>query len=162
MLQLSSAKKLAEYIKTLTMNIKNTFLLILVLNITSSIAQDKTLTSPKEAREFSQKCSNLFKDNKISQFFGELRPYWPLPENEINGLEEKTIQYINLLQSRFGKIEGVVKVKEEVINDFAIRETFILKFENSAIRLIYTYYKNNSGWVLNAFKWDDSFSEEFK
>jgi hypothetical protein len=28
--------------------------------------------------------------------------------------------------------------------------------------VIYTYYKNNSGWILNEFKWDDSFAEEFK
>ena len=69
---------------------------------------------------------------------------------------------MNLLQARFGKTENVVKVNEEVIKDFAVKETYILKFENSAIRLIFTYYKNNSGWIINAFKWDDSFSEEFR
>jgi hypothetical protein len=49
-----------------------------------------------------------------------------------------------------------------VIADFSIRETYIIRFENTAIRVIYTYYKNNSGWILNEFKWDDSFAEEFK
>jgi hypothetical protein len=85
-----------------------------------------------------------------------------LPENEIGSLEEKTIQYMNILQGRFGKVEGVVKLKEETIGDFAIKETYILRFENSAIRLMYTYYKNKNGWILNTFKWDDSFFEEFK
>lgn len=144
------------------MNTKVASVLILLLTITSVIAQEKTLTNVKEAKELSVRCSNLFKDNKIGDFFKVLRPYWPLPENEIGSLEEKTIQYMNILQGRFGKVEGVVKLKEETIGDFAIKETYILRFENSAIRLMYTYYKNKNGWILNTFKWDDSFFEEFK
>lgn len=126
-------------------------------------AQEKFFKSADEARAFSQKTANYFKDNsKVPEFFKEIKKYWPLPQNEIDGLEEKTVQYMNLLQARFGKTESVVKVNEEVIKDFAVKETYILKFENSAIRLIFTYYKNNNGWIINAFKWDDSFSEEFR
>jgi hypothetical protein len=69
---------------------------------------------------------------------------------------------MELLQSRFGAVEGVLKIKEEKINDFAIRETYILRFENQAIRLVYIYYKNKKGWILNTFKWDDEFYQEFK
>lgn len=124
-------------------------------------AQTKTLTSDVDAKLLSKKCAILFKDNKIDLVFKELKPYWPLPENELNSFENKTEQYINLLTGRFGNTETVVKIKEETIKDFAIRETYILKFEKSAIRLIFTFYKNNTGWILNAFKWDDSFTEEF-
>ena len=144
------------------MKTKIAFVLLLLLTITSTIAQEKTLATIKETKELSARCSNLFKENKLGDFFKVLRPYWPLPENEIGSLEEKTIQYMNMLQSRFGKVEGVIKLKEETIGDFAIKETYILRFENSAIRLMYTYYKNKKGWILNTFKWDDSFYEEFK
>jgi hypothetical protein len=144
------------------MKSKMVFLLVLLSTITSAIAQEQTLATAKEAKELSVRCSNLFKENKLGDFFKVLRPYWPLPENEIGILEEKTIQYMNILQGRFGRVEGVVKIKEETIGDFAIKETYILRFENSAIRLMYTYYKNKKGWVLNTFKWDDSFFEEFK
>ena len=68
---------------------------------------------------------------------------------------------MKILRDRFGKMESVIKVNEETIKDFALRETYILKFENSAIRLMYTYYKNEKGWILNGFKWDDSFDDEF-
>lgn len=124
-------------------------------------AQNKTLTSDVDAKALSKKCAALFKDNKIDLFFNELKPYWPLPENELNSFEGKTEQYINLLTGRFGNAETVIKVKEETIKDFAIRETYVLKFEKSAVRLIFTFYKNNTGWILNAFKWDDAFTEEF-
>jgi hypothetical protein len=91
-----------------------------------------------------------------------MRLYWPLPENEIDNLEQKTIQYSNLIQERYGKSIGIIKVKEEKISDFALRETYILRYNINGLRFIYTYYKSSQGRILNTFKWDDSISEEFK
>lgn len=145
------------------MKLKSALLLTgLLFSIMVLKAQVKFLKTADEVKSLSQKTSTYFKDNKMKEFFKEIRQYWPLPENEIDGLEEKTIQGMNILQSRYGKTESSVKISEEVIKDFAIRETYIVKFENSAARLIYTYYKNNNGWILNGFKWDDNFASEFK
>ena len=92
----------------------------------------------------------------------ELKQYWPIPSNEVDALEDKSIKYLNMVEERFGKAEETIKVKEETIKDVAMRETYLVKYENTAIRLIFTYYQNNKGWILNAFKWDDNFSLEFK
>lgn len=125
-------------------------------------AQDKYLKTIDETQEISIKVVSLFKENKISKAFGELTPYWPLPANEIEALEEKTVKYLNLIDQRFGKSIGMLKIKNETISDVATRETYLIRYENTAIRLIFTYYRNDNGWVLNAFKWDDSFTDEFK
>jgi hypothetical protein len=85
-----------------------------------------------------------------------------IAEDELESIEEKTIKYLNIIEQRFGKSIGTLKVKNETISDIAIRETYFIRFENTAIRLIFTYYKNDNGWIVNAFKWDDSFTEEFK
>ena len=105
--------------------------------------------------------NSLFNENKISESFEQLTPYWPLPLNEIESIEEKTIKYLNILEQRFGKSIGTLKVNNETISNIAIRETYLIRYNNSAIRLIITYYKNDKGWIVNAFKWDDSFTEEF-
>ena len=120
------------------------------------------MKNEKETQELSKKVVALFNENKISESFGELAPYWPLPQNEFESLESKTIKYLNLIEDRFGKSVGTLKVNNETISDIAIRETYLIRFENTAIRLIFTYYKNDKGWIVNAFKWDDSFTEEFK
>jgi hypothetical protein len=125
-------------------------------------AQVLELKTIDDARALSKKGTDLFLEKKLSEFFKEVKKYWPLPANEVDGLEEKTIQYMNLLESRFGAMSTAVKVNEEKISDFALKETYLIKFEYSAIRLIYTYYKNDKGWIIHAFKWDDSFAEEFK
>jgi hypothetical protein len=77
-------------------------------------------------------------------------------------LKLKTIKYLNLIEERFGAPIGSLKVKNETISDVATRETYLIRYENTAIRLIFTYYKNDKGWIVNAFKWDDSFGEEFE
>jgi len=144
-------------------NIKK-ILLTSILSLISLglFAQNKYLKNVTETQELSKKIVSYFIENKISESFEQLTPYWPLPQNEIESLEEKTIKYLNIIEQRFGKSIGSLKVKNETISDVAIRETYLIRYENTAIRLIFTYYKNNNGWIVNAFKWDDSFSEEFK
>lgn len=125
-------------------------------------AQDNTLKNVAETQALSSKVVELFEQNKISKSFSEMEVYWPIPSNEVEAIEEKTIKYLNLIDERFGKTIGHSKVKNETIGDFAVRETYIIRYEFTAIRLIFTYYKNDKGWILNAFKWDDSFTDEFK
>ena len=88
---------------------------ILVVTLTilsfSSIAQHKYLTGIQETRSLSEKIARLFEQNEISDAFDVLRPYWPIPENEVDQLEEKTIKYLNLINQRFGESIGTVKVK---------------------------------------------------
>lgn len=142
---------------------KKTFLIILLSSLSISLfSQEKYFKNISETQNFSKQIVSLFKENKISQSFEELTPYWPMPENEIESIEGQTIKYLNLIEQRFGKSIGEFKVKNETISDFAVRETYIIRYTNSAIRLIFTYYKNEQGFILNAFKWDDSFTEEFK
>lgn len=125
-------------------------------------AQAKYMKDINDTKELSKKTVSLFKENKISESFDQLTPYWPLPQNELESIEEKTIKYLNIIEQRFGKSIGTIKVRNETISDIAIRETFLIRYEKHAIRLIFTYYRNNNGWIINAFKWDDSISEEFR
>lgn len=132
---------------------------VICLNIS---AQSRCLHNLDATKAMSQKVTELFKQNKISAAINELRPFWPIPQNEVEGLEEKTVKYLNMLEERFGKAEGILKVNEQTIKDVSIRETYLVQYENTAIRLIFTYYRNSKGWIINGFKWDDSFTEEFK
>jgi len=141
---------------------KSLLLLICLLAFASSRAQVKYLASADEVRAFTKKTSLLLKDNNTTEFFKVMKQYWPMPENELANLEEKTIKGFNLIAPRFGKVEDVVKIKEETIKDLGLRETYFIKYQYSVVRLIYTYYRNNNGWTINGFKWDTEFSNEFQ
>ena len=136
--------------------------IILSLFSIGLFAQDKYLKDVTETQHLSENVVKLFNENKISESFDQLTLYWPLPQNEIDAIEEKTIKYLNIIAQRFGKSIGTLKVKNEKISEIALRETYLIRYEKTAIRLIFTYYKNDKGWIVNAFKWDDSFTEEFE
>lgn len=143
------------------MNKLNFVLVVCILSL-NCFGQNKFLKSISESEELSKNVSELFSQNKVSSGINNLSEYWPLPKNELDALEEKTIKYLNLIEERFGESIGYLKVNEEKIADIAIRETYLVRYSMSAIRLKFTYYKSTKGWILNAFEWDDSFSEEFK
>ena len=128
----------------------------------SASAQTKYLRDKAQMTLLSKKVAGLFQENKISESVRELTPYWPIPQNEIESFEEKTIKYLNLYNENYGASIESVKIKEETLGDVALRETYLVRFKVTAIRLKFTYYKNNEGWLVNSFKWDDSFTEEFK
>jgi hypothetical protein len=140
------------------------FFLVIIIISTSylSSGQVKTFKTESEVKGFSQKISQLFKNDSIVEVFNEVKKYWPLPENELTDMQTKSIQMLNVVKTRFGEPIGFTKVKEEKISDFALRETYVIRYTNHALRLIFTYYKNNEGWIVNGFTWDDSFFEEFK
>jgi hypothetical protein len=146
------------------MKLKKIIWLLFFCGITlNAQSQYNCLKNLEDAKTLSKKVVESFMDSKISKSFEEMKYYWPLPENEIDDLQEKTTKYLNILEDRMmGKPIGYEKIKEETLGDFAIRETYIIKYPISAIRLKFVYYKNEKGWILNSFKWDDTFSEEFK
>ena len=137
-------------------------LLIFVFSVASLFAQDKYLSDDAGMENLCVKVAQLFADNEISDAFKELKPYWPLPENEMESLETKTIKYMNLISNTYDTVLGITKANEETIADIAIRKTYLVRYDYTAIRLIFTYYLGKEGWLLNAFKWDDSFDEEFR
>src|SRR5210317_1996666 len=108
-------------------------IIILFVSI-SAFGQKKHFKNISEIEQFSEKMSDQLYENNLSESFAEMQDYWPLPSNEIESLQEKTIRYFNMLDDRFGKRIGVSKVKNKTISDFAFQETYIIRFRYSAIR----------------------------
>lgn len=135
------------------------FLLCMSLQVT---AQKKYMKNIAETEAVSKNVMELFTKGDISEAFDLITPYWPLPYNEIEALEEKTLKYVNIIEQRFGKSIGFLRVKRETIKDIAIRETYIIRHKFHAMRVIFTYYRSDEGWLVNSFKWDDSYTDEFK
>ena len=142
---------------------KNRIILIIAIILSiKSTAQEKYLENEIDIDSLSLKVVSLFEKNKVSESIDLLRPYWPLAENEIDVLEKKTVKSLNIVEQRFGNAIGNIKVKTEKIKDIAVRLTYLVRYEFYALRLKFTFYKNNNGWLITAFEWDDEYTEEFK
>jgi len=137
------------------------FVIVSVLLIQCIKAQTY-LNNRDEISKHSEKVMKFLKDSEFQEAFTELEKYWPLPENEMVQLESQTIKQFNMVADRFGNIIGFDFIRDETIKDYAIRKIYVLRFEKHMIRVLFTYYKNNDGWILNGFKWDDQFDELFE
>jgi hypothetical protein len=125
-------------------------------------AQKKYFKDEKEVQEFSIRMVQLFYDQKINELFDAVDEYSVLPKEEVEPLREKTLAAMSVVRDRFGKAIGTKKLKAERIADVALRETYLIRYENHMMRLRFVYYRNNQGWRVNTFMWDDSFGDEFE
>lgn len=135
-------------------------LIVLVVLLSTELTYAQNFLPNKEAvTKHTENVMKYLEASEIPKAFSELQEYWPLPENEIIQLESQTIKQFNLVGSRFGNISGYDFIKDDGLKDYVIRKTYVIKFELHMIRVLFTYYKNEKGWILNSFKWDDQFEE---
>ncbi len=137
-----------------------TLLPFLITFVWVSVAHGQEyLKGTKELSQHAEGVMNDFEKAEYTTAFDALRAYWPIPENEVDQLESQTIKQFNVAIDRFGAVMGYDFIKEQTINDFVIRKIYVIRFEKHMIRFLFTYYKSDKGWILNAFKWDDQYEE---
>lgn len=140
---------------------QKTLNLILALFIIQCANAQSYLKSKEDITKYSDKIIIHIRNQEYANAFEEIHKYWPLPENELEQLESQTVKQFNLVADRFGNIIGSDFIKDKTIKDFVLRKIYVIRFEKHMIRVQFTYYRNDKGWVLNGFKWDDDFEELF-
>jgi hypothetical protein len=65
------------------------------------------------------------------------------------------------MSQRFGKSIGFEFISEDKEGASLLRIIQIQKFERHAMRWVFFFYRNNEGWVLNSFKFDDAIQTMF-
>jgi|GEM_PF-1506903 len=124
---------------------------------------DKSLADIEIIKQKCKEIADDYADDKISSAFDKIREIWVLPTDELDYLEKKSIEQINLVADRFGTCIGNKFVKEQLIEDILYKVTYVIKFEKHALRLEFIFYNGKGGrWYLNNFKWDDSLKKLFE
>lgn len=143
-------------------NMKNILVLLFLLIGFSGICQITTMSNLKEVNTNSKKWSSLFLKGQKAAMFDDMKKYWPIPEEKIDDMKNKTLQFKDMITQSYGNPVDVIKISDENLSNAAYRESYYLRYERSALRTIFIYYNNGTGWVLSSFEWDDKFTEEFK
>jgi hypothetical protein len=139
---------------------KSLLVSLILISSYTLFAQDKTLKDLSEVQSLSKKSAELFSKKEVGKALDMLKPYWPLPSEELKALQAQTSSQLDYVEENFGKPFATTKVKEKLLGDVAYREVYFVQYDHMAIRLMFTYYKNEKGWMLYAFKWDDAFASE--
>ena len=125
-------------------------------------ANAASITDIKETKNICQNAAEIFGRGNAEASFETLKPYWPLPKEEIENLSYQTASQLKMVSSRFGKILGADFVSTQTVGNSFVRHTYLIKFEKHAIRYMCTFYKPKNKWLVNAVVWDDKIAPLFK
>jgi hypothetical protein len=83
------------------------------------------------------------------------KPYFVMPEAEVNVVIEQAKLQLPLLQGRFGKMLGAEFVAERSLGKSLYQVLYLQKFEKHAMRWRFIFYSANGKWMLDAMNFDD-------
>ena len=141
---------------------KHLFVSMLVILIFTNVLHADTLTSLSDTKELSNRAASLLAKDKTKEAVSLFKPYWPLPPTEIDMLILKIQNQTSMISSRFGKVVGFEFLKQQQVGKCFVRYIYILKYENHAMRWLFTFYKPQNKWLVNSVYFDDKLSELFE
>lgn len=115
-----------------------------------------------DARNLADQAVALFRQEKIVEGYDTLKPYWPLPGVEIDNLANQTNTQWPMVKQRFGTSIGTEFVSESRAGESLARFVFLQKFQHHALRWVFTFYKPQDQWIINAVSFDDHLANLFE
>ena len=91
-----------------------------------------------------------------------LKPYWVLPDAEVEVAISRTQDQRTATTSRFGRALGVEFVDQKVVADSVVRLRYIEKFEKHLFRWQLYFYRPAKMWLFNSFFFDDKIQGLFE
>lgn len=120
------------------------------------------LTTVAATRQLADKAVAFVKQEKFPEAYDLLKPYWPLPAVEIDGLANQMNTQWPMVKQRFGASLATEFVRTRKVGESFIEYTYIQKFERHALRWKFVFYKPVDHWLINAVSWDDEVRQLFE
>jgi hypothetical protein len=148
-------------------DMRTLFLSLCAVVIASSLpaqesAAEKKLSTASDARKLADQAMNFVRQEKFAEAYGVVKPFWPLPEIEIDGLANQMNTQWPMIQQRFGKSITTEFIGERKVGESFIQHTYLHKFERHALRWTFVFYKPADHWLVNAVSWDDGVEHLFE
>lgn len=137
------------------------FIRIALLCLVPTLSQADDFATLADARKVTDRAVALFAEEKFTDGYGVLKPYWPLPAAEVDTLANQTNMQWLAVRQRFGAPVGTEFMSEAQAGSSLARFTYLLKFQNHAVRWVFTLYKPKDRWIVNGVFTDDQLNQLF-
>jgi hypothetical protein len=144
-----------------TGTMKNIWLAWVCLLLAPVASRADGLATLSDARKVTDRAVALFAQEKFPEGYAALKPYWPLPAVEIDSLAHQTNMQWPIVRQRFGTSIATEFVKQVDGGPSFVRFIHLQKFQNHAIRWVFTFYKPKDQWIINSVSFDDKLETLF-
>ena len=140
----------------------NKIIFLFLFMMLPSIAIAGGFKTEGECKNFSDKLVDQFINGNFKDGLNSAKPYWPIPEIEIDGLANQIVQQWPIVDQRFGKAIAKEFIKEERIGKSFLRYYYLHKFENHSIYWCIDFYKPRKEWRINSITFKDNLATLYK
>ncbi|MBU0992300.1 MAG: hypothetical protein KJ737_07380 [Proteobacteria bacterium] len=141
---------------------KGLICLAIILLAMPSVLMAETFKSKKDVSGFIASLSTEIVQGKIKEVFDKIKPYWPIPEQEIDVIVYQLENQRNQIISRFGKRLSIERAETFEIGDSFYREVYLVKYEKHAVAWVFTFYKPMEQWIVNSVRTSDQMDDFFQ
>ncbi|MFW6104717.1 MAG: hypothetical protein ACOC6I_02635 [Candidatus Bipolaricaulota bacterium] len=100
-------------------------------------------------------------EGDVDKAFASVDPYFPISQREFDNLVHQTRDRLQGSQPNFGSMLNYKFVREERVENFLLRFTFVIKHELTVTVWKFLYYRPEDKWLLNSLNWNDQVSDLF-
>ena len=139
---------------------KNIVVVAMLMFASSVLAEG--FKSEQQTRDFADKLMDQFIAKKFKEGLDSAKPYWPIPEVEIDGLANQISQQWPIVDQRFGQAIDKEFISEKRIGKSFLRYYYLHKFQNHSIYWQIDFYKPRDEWKINSIIFLDSLEALFE
>jgi hypothetical protein len=136
--------------------------IFILLTFVSFNSFASSFNSENEIRSYSDKLMQQVLKEDFDNAFNTMKPYWPIPAVEIDGIVNQIKLQWPIVNQRFGKPTGIEFIREERIGKSFLRYYYLHKFENHAIYWRLDFYKPVNTWKINGVNFLDTLDAIYK
>ncbi|WP_299176821.1 hypothetical protein [uncultured Neptuniibacter sp.] len=137
-------------------------IVLLTAIILTSPAYSAGFKTEAETRKFADSLMDHFIRKDFQGGLNGAKPYWPIPDVEVDGLANKIQQQWPIVDQRFGAAIAKEFIKSKRIGNSFLRYYYLHKFENHAIYWQIDFYKPHNEWKLNTMIFLDNLEPLYK
>jgi hypothetical protein len=136
-------------------------LVVLLLSHLSVSAQQPPFATPADVRKFTDAVMGLIGSGKYEDAWKRMKPASIIPPADFDAFAAQFNSQLPNFTPRYGKPNGFEYLRDQQLGTSLLRFQYIAKYERSATRWIFVFYRTSSGWVLTDFKFDGNISALF-
>lgn len=136
-------------------------ILVATLFALSTSASAGTLRSDSDIRSFTDGVMGSVAADNLDGAFTQISEYLLLSDAELAPIKAQLqLQMPNFLR-RFGAPIGFDFIESKEKGSSLLSMTYVARYEKHAMPWTFYFYKTPSGWMLNTFRFDESFIRLF-
>lgn len=136
--------------------------LFILLGSSFTFALDDGIDSVEGTRALSDKIIYHFIREEFEGGLSLAKPYWPVPEVEIDALANTINAQWPVVDQRFGPLIGSEFIRSEEAGDSLIRYYYLLKFKNNVMLWEFTFYQPKRDWIVQSITFGRELDSLFK